>query len=83
LARKGRNLFETKLGAKMGGAEVRATSASTSDHVDRPPINLSGETCHLSASYGGAELRIHFLKYFRWGVSLKIFRKEKAKKKLV
>jgi hypothetical protein len=54
-----------------------------SDHVDRPPINLGGETCHLSASYGGAELRIHFLKYFRWGVLVKIFRKEKTKKKLV
>jgi hypothetical protein len=37
------------LGAELGamdlGAEASATSASTLDHVDRPPYNVNAKTC--------------------------------------
>jgi hypothetical protein len=65
----------------MSVPRFSATSASTLDHVNCPPYNLSvkirgAETCYLNAMIHDAELGVNFLNLFKNGVFARIFQQK-------
>jgi hypothetical protein len=84
-ARIGARDLDAELGAMDLGAEVSATSASTLDHMDRPPYNVGAkmcgaEMCYLGAMIHDAELRVYFLKSFQNGCICEILLPKGSKK---